>query len=99
MKRVTTHPGVMLEEEFLKPLGITMNALAIAMGVPSNRVWRIVKGTRGVTAETALRLARFFGNSPEFWLNLQQMYDLSNARAKFAEKVEREVLPYLARLK
>jgi antitoxin HigA-1 len=92
----TTHPGVVLEEDFLKPLGITKNRLAMETRVPANRIGGIVQGTRAVTPETALRLARFFGNSPEFWLNLQQMYDLSTARAQAAEKVEKEVLPFSA---
>jgi antitoxin HigA-1 len=90
----TTHPGIILQEDFLKPLGITKNRLAMETRVPANRIGGIVQGTRAVTPETALRLARFFGNSPEFWLNLQQMYDLSNARTQAAEKVEREVLPF-----
>jgi antitoxin HigA-1 len=91
----TTHPGVVLEEDFLKPLGITKNRLAMETRVPANRIGGIVRGTRAVTPETALRLARFFGNSPEFWLNLQQMYDLSNARAQAAERVEREVSQFI----
>jgi addiction module HigA family antidote len=90
----TTHPGIILEEDFLKPLGITRNSLAMETRVPANRIGGIVRGTRAITPETALRLARFFGNSPEFWLNLQQMYDLSNARARAAEKVEKEVSPF-----
>jgi addiction module HigA family antidote len=90
----TTHPGTILEEDFLKPFGITKNSLATETRVPANRIGGIVRGTRAITPETALRLARFFGNSPEFWLNLQQMYDLSNARAQAAEKVEREVSPF-----
>lgn len=90
----TTHPGTILQEDFLKPLGITRNNLAMETRVPANRIGGIVQGTRAVTPETALRLARFFGNSPEFWLNLQQMYDLSNARVQAAEKIEREVSPF-----
>jgi addiction module HigA family antidote len=90
----TTHPGTILQEDFLKPLGITRNSLAMETRVPANRIGGIVQGTRAVTPETALRLARFFGNSPEFWLNLQQMYDLSNARTQAAEKIEKEVSPF-----
>jgi addiction module HigA family antidote len=90
----TTHPGAVLQEDFLKPLGITKNRLAMETRVPANRIGSIVQGTRAVTPETALRLARFFGNSPEFWLNLQQTYDLSSARVQAAEKVEKEVLPF-----
>jgi antitoxin HigA-1 len=90
----STHPGTILQEDFLKPLGITRNSLAMATRVPANRIGGIVQGTRAVTPETALRLARFFGNSPEFWLNLQQMYDLSNARTQAAEEIEKEVSPF-----
>lgn len=92
-QRVTTHPGEMLVEEFLKPLGISQNQLALDLRVPANRIGQIVRGLRGVTPETALRLARYFGNSPEFWLNLQQRYDLSRARQVSAKKVEEEVRP------
>jgi addiction module HigA family antidote len=68
---VTTHPGEVLSEEFLVPLGMSVNALAMALRVPATRIGAIVKGERSVTADTALRLARFFGTSPEFWVNLQ----------------------------
>ena len=68
--RVTTHPGEVLSEEFLGPLGMSVNALAMALRVPATRIGAIVKGERAVTADTALRLARFFGTSPEFWVNL-----------------------------
>lgn len=91
IKRVTTHPGEMLREEFLAPLGITQNALAMKIRVPATRVGDIVHGRRSVTPETALRLARFFGNSPQFWLNLQQMYDLSKAQKELGKKIEKEV--------
>jgi len=90
----TTHPGEMLNEEFLKPLGISQNALAMKIRVPSTRIGEIVHGKRAITPDTALRLARFFGNSPEFWLNLQQMYDLSKARLELHETIEREVEAY-----
>ena len=92
--RSTTHPGLILEEDFLKPLGIRRNSLPMETRVPANRIGGIVRGTRAITPEIALRLASFCGNSPEFWLNLQQMYDLSNARAQAAEKVEKEVSPF-----
>jgi addiction module HigA family antidote len=68
--RVTTHPGEILKEEFLAPLGLSVNALAMALRVPATRIGAIVKGERSVTADTALRLARFLGTSPEFWVNL-----------------------------
>jgi addiction module HigA family antidote len=93
LQRVTTHPGEMLAEEFLKPLGISQNQLALDLRVPANRIGQIVRGSRGITPETALRLARYFGNSPEFWLNLQQMYDLSRARVESGGKIEEQVRP------
>jgi addiction module HigA family antidote len=70
------HPGEILREEYLAPLGMSANALAAALHVPTNRLTSIVAGKRSVTADTALRLARAFRTSPEFWLNLQQAYDL-----------------------
>ncbi|MGH9600544.1 MAG: HigA family addiction module antitoxin [Terracidiphilus sp.] len=91
LQRVTTHPGEMLREEFLNPLGISQNALALKIRVPATRIGEIVKGKRSVTPDTALRLARFFGNSPEFWLNLQQMHDLSKARLQLKKTIERDV--------
>src|SRR5580692_7659633 len=94
--RVTTHPGEVLGEEFLKPLGLSVNALAIALRVPATRIGAIVKGERSVTADTALRLARFFGTSPEFWINLQAMHDLTKARRESGAKIEREVRPRAA---
>src|SRR5450432_1089998 len=94
LRRVATHPGEMLRDEFLKPLGISQNALALKIRVPPTRVGEFVHGRRSVTPDTALRLARFFGNSPEFWLNLQQMHDLSRARLELAATIEREVETY-----
>src|SRR5437879_7878608 len=73
------HPGEILREEFLMPLGMSARALSQAIHVPATRVNDIVNGKRGVTADTALRLARYFGNSPEFWLNLQAARDLRTA--------------------
>ncbi len=70
------HPGEILREEYLVPLDMSSNALAQAIGVPANRISAIVAGERGITADTALRLSRAFGTSPEFWLNLQQSYEL-----------------------
>ena len=94
LQRVTTHPGEMLREEFLTPLGITQNALAMKIRVPATRIGEIIHGKRAITPDTALRLARFFGNSPEFWLNLQQMYDLSKARLELSKTIERDVEAY-----
>jgi len=81
----------MLREEFLVPLGISQNALALKIRVPATRIGEIVNGRRAITPDTALRLARFFGNSPEFWLNLQQMHDLSKTRLESGKTIEREV--------
>jgi len=91
LQRVSLHPGEMLLEEFLIPLGITQNALALKIRVPATRIGDIVHGKRSITPDTALRLARFFGNSPEFWLNLQQMHDLSKARLELKKTIERDV--------
>ena len=74
--RTPTHPGEMLREEFLVPMGITQRVLADAIRVPYQRINDLVNGRRGVTASTALRLAKFFGTSPDFWLNLQLRWDL-----------------------
>jgi addiction module HigA family antidote len=94
--RVTAHPGEVLSEEFLVPLGMSVHALAIALRVPATRMGAIVKGERAVTADTALRLARFFGTSPEFWMNLQAMYDLTLARKERGSEIEQEVRPRAA---
>ena len=91
IRRVTTHPGEMLRREFLEPLGISQNALAMKIRVPATRIGDIIHGRRAITPDTALRLGRFFGNSPEFWLNLQQMHDLSKTRLELGETIEREV--------
>jgi antitoxin HigA-1 len=91
--RVTAHPGEVLNEEFLKPLAMSVNALAIALRVPSTRIGAIVKGDRAVTADTVLRLARFYGTSPEFWINLQAMHDLTKARLVSGEAIARDVRP------
>jgi addiction module HigA family antidote len=94
--RVTTHPGEILAEEFLKPLGLSVNALAMALRVPATRIGAIVKGERSVTADTALRLARFFGTSPEFWINLQAMHDLTKTWRESGSAIERDVNPRAA---
>ena len=94
--RVTSHPGEILSEEFLKPLGMSANALALSLRVPATRVGAILKGERGVTADTALRLARFFDTSPEFWLNLQSLHDLTRAKTEKGATIEREVNPRAA---
>lgn len=85
------HPGEILKEEFLTPLEISQNKLAVAVNVPPRRINEIVLGKRGITADTALRLGRYFGTTPEFWLNLQSTFDLENAKEKLGEKLEQEV--------
>jgi addiction module HigA family antidote len=95
-RRVTTHPGEVIAEEFLAPLGLSANALALALRVPATRIGAILKGERSVSADTALRLARYFGTSPEFWLGLQSTHDLSKARAELGESIDREVNPRAA---
>lgn len=91
--RITTPPGEVLKEEFLVPLGLSANRLAQAIGVPANRVTAILHGTRNITPDTALRLARFFGTTPEFWMNLQASHDLSKAKAELADDIKRAVRP------
>ena len=81
-QRITTHPGEILLEEFLKPLEISQHKLAMEIHVPGTRIAEIVHGRRAITPETSLRLARYFGTSPEFWLNLQQSFDLTKVRAE-----------------
>jgi antitoxin HigA-1 len=94
---VTTHPGVVLLEEFLKPLDISQNKLAMDIHVPATRIGDIVHERRGVTPDTALRLARYFGTSAEFWLNLQQSHDLSRTRIEEQSQIEREVHAYASK--
>ncbi len=89
------HPGEILQEEFLKPMGLSQNKLAMALHVPARRVNEIVLGKRRVTADTALRLSRYFGMSPQFWLGLQMDYDLDVAEDSLEGRIEREVTPWL----
>lgn len=84
MKRTPTHPGVVLAEEFLKPLGVSQVALAAHLGIPVQRVNEVVRGKRGISPETAWLLAGAFGTSPEFWLNLQISHDLAVTRPRRA---------------
>lgn len=90
------HPGAILEEEFLEPLGLSACALAKAISVPRNRITGIIHGERAITVDTALRLARFFGMPPEFWLGLQMDYDLEATRASLGDRLEEEVTPRAA---
>lgn len=80
--RIRTHPGEMLAEEFLKPLGMSATQLSEALGVPQNRISEIIRGRRGVTADTAIRLGRYFDTTAEFWTNLQASYEISLARSE-----------------
>ncbi len=86
-KLAPIHPGEILFEEFMKPLGVTQNALGIAAGVPVTRIHEIVHGRRAITPDTALRLGRFLGTGPEVWLNLQQEYDLRILKSQLAEEL------------
>ena len=88
------HPGEVLLEEFLKPMELSQNALARGIHVPPRRINEIVHGARRVTADTALRLGRFFGTSAEFWLGLQMDYDLDTESDRLAGRLEEEVREY-----
>lgn len=90
------HPGKILREDFLEPMGISVYALANSIKVPRSRVNDIVRGRRAVTADTALRLARYFGTTPEFWINLQAHYDLEIVRETSRRRIEKEVEPRAA---
>jgi len=85
------HPGEVLLEEFIKPMNLSQNRLAIDIGVDARRINEIVLGKRSVTANTALRLARYFGNSPQFWMGLQTQYDLDITEDALGKRLEREV--------
>ncbi|MGC3991286.1 MAG: HigA family addiction module antitoxin [Chthoniobacteraceae bacterium] len=90
LKNIT--PGEILLEDYMKPMGLSQNALARALGVPPRRINEIVQGNRSITLDTSLRLGRYFGQSPRFWLNIQMDCDLRNA-GQFIKKIEREVHP------
>ena len=87
------HPGEVLREDFLRPAGLTANALAKALHVPTPRINDVVRERRGVSADTAMRLARFFGGDARSWLNLQAIYDLRLAEIANARRIEREIMP------
>jgi antitoxin HigA-1 len=93
MKLAPVHPGEILREDFMTPLGLSINALARALHTPPNHVSGIVNETRGISAKMALRLARYFGTSPDLWLGLQLDYELDVARDTAATQIDREVLP------
>jgi antitoxin HigA-1 len=89
------HPGELLRDE-LKEIGVSLNELARALRVPMNRISAIVNGKRAITVDTAMRLARYFGTSPKYWLNLQVAYDLELADEEIRPRIEMEVLPRIA---
>src|SRR3954462_7227204 len=91
ISRAPVHPGEMLRQEFMKPLGLSINGLALELHVPVTRVSEIVNERRGITADTALRLARYFGTSPDFWMNIQKDYELILARQKSLRTIEKQV--------
>jgi addiction module HigA family antidote len=87
------HPGEMLREEFMKPLGLSANALAMALRVPVTRITEIIRERRGVTADTALRLGRYFNMPPEFWMGLQMDFDLESTAEQVREAIREEIRP------
>jgi len=89
--RTPVHPGEMLREEFMKPLGISNNGLALELHVPVTRISEIVNERRGITADTALRLARYFGTSADFWMNIQKDYELILGQQKLSKTIEKQV--------
>ena len=91
-KLMPVHPGEVLLEEFLNPLGLSQNRLSIKIGVPARRINEIVLGKRRITADTALRLARYFGNSARFWLGLQTDYDLDTTEDNIGKRIESEII-------
>ncbi|MCA1772100.1 MAG: HigA family addiction module antidote protein [Halomonas sp.] len=90
------HPGEILREEYLEPLEMSVNALSMALHVPATRMNEIVRENRGITADTAMRLARYFGTSERFWLNLQTEFSLRQAQITKADQVAREIEPHVA---
>ncbi len=90
-KLLPIHPGEVLQEEFIKPMNLSQNRLAIDIGVDARRINEIVLGKRAITAGTALHLSRFFGNSAQFWMGLQTQYDLDIAEDQLGKRLEREV--------
>lgn len=90
-ERPPIHPGEILSEDFLKPMGISQYRLAKDLGVPAMRISKILNGQRGISADTALRLARYFGMSVEFWTGIQTHYEVEKARMELADRLEKEV--------
>ena len=90
---VPIHPGEFLREDFMKPLALSMNALALALRVPATRISEIVNERRGITVDTALRLGIYFGTSPDFWMNMQKSYELAVTEDTLSVMIRREVQP------
>lgn len=88
---VAIHPGEFLREDFMKPLSLSMNALALALRVPATRISEIVNERRGITTDTAMRLGIYFGTTPDFWINMQTAYDMAVAHRDLMPKIHREV--------
>lgn len=95
-KLAPVHPGEILQKEFLEPMGLSQNKLAMALHVPARRVNEIVLAKRGITADTALRLARYFEMTPQFWLGLQMDYELDVAEDTLEDRLEKEITPMTA---
>lgn len=93
-KQEPVHPGEILNEEFLKPLGLSQYRLAKGIHVPARRINEIILQKRSISADTALRLSRYFGNSPQFWMNLQAQYDLDCANQELGHNLESQIKPY-----
>jgi antitoxin HigA-1 len=91
--RDPVHPGVVLKADLLQPLGMSVNKLATELHVPANRLSQIISGKRGISPDTSLRLARYFGFSPEYWLNMQAQYDLEVIRRQSMLQIEKEIKP------
>lgn len=92
-RSIPIHPGEFLREDFLVPLGLSSNALALALRVPVTRISEIVRERRGITADTALRLARYFGTTADFWMRMQMSYDLALAHRESMARIEVEIFP------
>lgn len=90
---VTIHPGEFLLEDFMKPLGLSANALSIALRVPVTRISEIIRERRGITADTAMRLGVYFGTTPDFWMNMQKAYELGIAKKELLTRIRAEVHP------
>ena len=97
-KLLPVHPGEVLIEDFIKPLGLSQHRVAVDLGVSPIRISQIVRVQRAITADTALRLARYFGTTPSIWLRLQARYDLEVAQDRLADRIDREVKPFQPRL-